>query len=175
MSTLTYNNIYNGCSQSIPSIFKPFLGTTIKSREYLQDYCTTLNSISNSIDVYNLDNLTNKAINDLSSYLNFNYAWDGYKGEKFDLQLIRRGIELIFLIKNFFLNQVDLPDEIVPGPASDGSIDIEISINEKTLLFTLYNDINDILVTMETDNELYEERIKFEISNLEKKFSWLVV
>ena len=157
MSTLTFDEFFTS------SDFNPKLNIT-----------STIHITDNSVSLNVIDKMIHSAHNELLEYLKFDYSWDGYNGMPFDKNLIKMAVELLEVIKTFFYDEISLPEEITPGPASDGSIDIELAINNKILIFTLYCDIKEIQISMETENGITEDIIEFEIKALENKLNWLV-
>ncbi len=102
-------------------------------------YETAVND-DNSSELAQLDRTINETIHQLERYLNFEKGWDGYNGSQFDFETIKRSKQILSVIQKYYASIGSLPDEICPGPASDGSVDIEISHENRHFIFTIYPD-----------------------------------
>jgi len=89
-----------------------------------------------SLTVAEIERLGQLADEELRRYLTFEPAWDGYDGLTFNEQAIDRARQVVQLATVFFVDVKMVPDEITPGPASDGSVDVEFSACGRTLIFT---------------------------------------
>lgn len=78
-----------------------------------------------------------RTINEIERY---EKGWDGYNGSQFDFETIKRVKQILSVIQKYYASIGSLPDEICPGPASDGSVDIEISHENRHFIFTIYPD-----------------------------------
>jgi len=74
----------------------------------------------------------------LSSYADFQPGWDGYYGEPIvpDLiAIIQRKAESV--VREFKARNI-VPDDLSTGPASDGSVDLEVELHGKRIILTFY-------------------------------------
>ena len=78
------------------------------------------------------------ALAELQAYTMFGPGWDGYDGSVFSNEVIRRAQSAVAGIAELLLLHGIAVDEIIPGPASDGSIDVEFLLGHKTLTATFY-------------------------------------
>lgn len=70
----------------------------------------------------------------LASYGELRPAWDGYRGQEFDESTITRARLATELLAAALLKNQTLPREITPGPAPDGSIDVEAIVGSRCLI-----------------------------------------
>ncbi|MBI4677401.1 MAG: hypothetical protein HY748_07440 [Elusimicrobia bacterium] len=120
--------------------------------------------------------MRHRAETDLNRYQQFAFGWDGYFGETFGPILIQSAKQLICAVSDYFIGIDTVPQEILPGPASDGSVDIEISCRGRRIIFTLYPNSDKVNIYKERDEKPVEEYlVPGEDLNLEAELSWLAV
>jgi hypothetical protein len=79
---------------------------------------------------------------ELRGYLTFTEGWDGYRGKTFTATLIEEACQLA---EKFADQMGDKLTDMVPGPASDGSVDVEFRVGERqSLIVTLYDNENPV-------------------------------
>lgn len=93
---------------------------------------------------------------ELERYANFPHGWDGYRGRPFDATLIGEAIALVASAAAAF-SVASAVVEIVPGPASDGTVDVEFIFGARRVLVTFDPDSDnvDVLATESGRNERY--------------------
>jgi len=69
---------------------------------------------------------------ELDSYLRLPAGWDGYRGKIPLKSIVDIAKDITDTIKKYLC-----VDEIIPGCASDGSVDVEINIKEIQVFFIL--------------------------------------
>lgn len=87
-----------------------------------------------------LDDMEVSVLSELDRYGEYTRGWDGYDGEEFTKDIIDRVSSVARFIVSFFRFVDVTPDEIVPGPASDGSVDLEVALGKKHLTLTFSPD-----------------------------------
>lgn len=87
-----------------------------------------------------IEEMAVKAIGELEEYLSLGKGWDGYFGEPFTKDLVRSAQQIVVATADYLEEKSLVPTEITPGPVSDGSIDIEIGLNQTQLVLTLEPD-----------------------------------
>src|SRR5437660_983844 len=116
-----------------------------------RDQCGGASSITSELDVLTLavspgiaeairERIASRAIEELQRYARFRRGWDGYDGRPFPADVITAGIYLIRVANLLCKIGNGQIDAIIPGPAGDGSIDIEFRRGAKTLIVTMYAD-----------------------------------
>lgn len=89
-----------------------------------------------------IEEMAVKAIGELEEYLSLGKGWDGYFGEPFNKDLVRSAQQMVAAAAHYLEEKSLVPTEITPGPGSDGSIDIEIGLNQTQLVLTLEPDLD---------------------------------
>lgn|GEM_PF-2882502 len=119
------------------------------------------------------EELRSEIAKELAAYWRYPRGWDGYSGSEFDAQQIVRVNEVADnLVKCFEWFGV-VPEEIEPGPASDGSIDLECSVGPRCLLLTFRPGSTDVGV-YGRDSEFEQESTEgLKELPLEEWVSWL--
>lgn len=133
----------------------------------------TLEFKEDSTNTAKIEWLAKKAKDELNEYLTFPNGWDGYHGEKFEKDLINEIKNMLYSIELFFKQEKIVPSEITPGPASDGSIDLEICCGRKCLILTLYPNDNVIKIYSEDMQGSREEEFFIKEFDLGSKLLWL--
>ncbi len=165
MSSVAVHNDFSGTVGNIPTVTMD-LTLVEHSKTARENNDSTINA--------ELDEISEKAQEQLDNYLLFPYGWDGYHGERFEGELIKEMKGLLSVITYFFKKERLIPSEITPGPASDASVDLEICYDNKTLILTKYPFEKEITVYSEDDETSQEEVFFFEELDLETKLYWLV-
>ena len=116
-----------------------------------------------------LQHKIDKASSEILSYATFQVGWDLYQGKPFDKSTLNKASEILELIFSTFDNYESCPDEIYPGPASDGSVDIEIEYDGNRLIFTIYPDhVSYYLQDLKETGDIIDEDDMF------SKLKWLI-
>jgi hypothetical protein len=134
----------------------------------------TINFHSESIAAARLEQMKSAAVAELERYARYRRGWDGYSGEPFARKLIDDSIRIIRVAAAFFAEAGVLPTELTTGPASDGSLDIEIRTESKRLILTLYPNSREVYVYREDDGNASEEVRSFSRPLLVEQLLWLV-
>lgn len=129
------------------------------------DYTTTF---------VNLRLIIENVKNQLNEYKSLPLNWDGYDGVMFRNKVVSTASFLVDIIGNFFSEERIIPDEITPCPLNDGSVDIELSLRSKCLIFTIHPNRDEITIYSEDNSNSSEEESDFERIAVEEKFIWLV-
>ncbi len=129
------------------------------------DYTTT---------IVNLKSIIENVKKQLNEYKSFPLNWDGYDGVTFKVEFVNSAIFLLYIIDKFFSEEKMIPDEITPCPLNDGSIDIELGLKSKCLIFTMHPNRNEITIYSEDNSNSNEEESDFERIAVEEKLIWLV-
>jgi len=102
-----------------------------------KDFPVTEDSASDSATIATIDSKIEKARSQLKSYIYLKPGWDGYSGKTFPILMVDSALTLLTSIKKLMGHHQIVPDRVIPGPVSDGTIDIEIKVGGKELLFTI--------------------------------------
>lgn len=119
----------------------------------------TIEYSNDSTRVANIESLRDLAIYELEDYKNLQVGWDGYFGNVFDEDLIEFMQDLTRDLSKMFIEADITPNELTPGPASDGSIDLEIGFDNKQFIVTAYPELNNVSIYI--DDERGEREVSF--------------
>ncbi|OGQ77411.1 MAG: hypothetical protein A2289_25250 [Deltaproteobacteria bacterium RIFOXYA12_FULL_58_15] len=111
---------------------------------------------------------------DLDRYARFPPGWDGYDGVTFDAQLVSVVQRVAKWTADLFRTLDVVPSEMTPGPASDGSLDLEIAYQGKRLILTFYPETDRVGVYCENGADAEEAQTTLDSSGLARWLSWLV-
>lgn len=117
--------------------------------------------------------LKQSVIKELLHYQTFPPGWDGYKGNCFTSKFINEVVEVTQIVFQFFEEKNVSPSEVVPGPGSDGRVDLEINLNDRTLVFTLDPNEDRISVYKKDGDKQDEFYIDNTLGLIEKHLDWL--
>lgn len=134
----------------------------------------TLDFIEDSTIAARIETIILKTKEEISEYLMFPDNWDGYNGKKFVPETAFTAYLLIDIIRGFFIDEGRIPREITPGPLNDGSIDIEINVGDKCVIYTIHPDKELMTSYIEDSNNRHEEECYIDRIVLEAKLIWLV-
>ena len=121
-----------------------------------------------------LDSMTERFNHDLNEYLQFQPRWDGYDSVAFKASTIDRVRTAAQLAVNFFRVVGKQPLKIITGPASDGSVDLEVVAENKTLRLTFDPDSDDVNTYKEDAVSTSETPFPLSWAHLESELRWLV-
>jgi hypothetical protein len=118
-----------------------------------------------------------EAISELDKYSRFASGWDGYSGEPIApaaLDSARQLIEALSQAPPIIAQKVT---EVIPGPAPDGSLDVELRADKRRLIITMYPAANGAgldLRTFRTDGVTSKENSDLELDALVSDIRWLL-
>lgn len=114
-----------------------------------------------------------EVVGELGRYRQYDWRWDGYDAQPFSESVLRRARELSLDIVKRLVTSGTIVDLFTTGPASDGSIDIELRRAGKRLFFTLYpSDQESEIVSSEGGELAHVEPLGAE--TVERRLQWLV-
>lgn len=124
-----------------------------------------------------LNELQKDVLNELQRYLTFDYGWDGHRGERFSPAIIARAQEFvqgaIKLLEKYQATSI----EIAPGPASDGTVDIEIVVANRQfiVIFDSTDEARVYVARLGDKAACFDERsIQLNGVILERYIRWLI-
>lgn len=89
-----------------------------------------------SITRANATSVVSAAVDDLERYSRFLSGWDGYDGEPIAPVAIRMAQVILNALRSG--GAMSILTDIIPGPASDGSLDLELRATQRRLTITIY-------------------------------------
>lgn len=138
-----------------------------------QNDLLTISLSSSSAQEMHFDKILESAKNDLKAYYELPQGWDGYGANPLNRNNIEAIESILSMVAKHFENEKVAPSEITPGPASDGSVDIEIVFGDKTLIFSAHNDGKVLGVYLEDRNTSKEIEAAFDSTSVETQLHWL--
>jgi hypothetical protein len=114
-------------------------------------------------------------ISDLERYSRFAAGWDGYAGDPISPVAITAAEQLTLAVAA--MKGAQRLTDIIPGPAPDGSLDIELRTEKRRLIVTIYpgSAPNDIEIrTFRTDSVTSEEKNDLGADALVADIRWLL-
>jgi hypothetical protein len=134
---------------------------------------STAKPLNASIAIADAERKESEAVLELEAYLNLGEGWDGYSARTFDSRLIRFSQNVVRMIGQHFRSEGITPKELTPGPAGDGSIDIEVAFGTKYMVLTLVPDSNTVGLYMEDAGESREQVQPLTRHLLATQLAWL--
>ena len=133
----------------------------------------TFTERANSAISAELESLFRESQNELMHYLSFGPGWDGYFAERFEPDTINRALQVLDVLESKFRLNGTLPSSLIPGPVSDGSINIELSSAAKSLILTIMPDKSELLCYERDGETTLTDDQPIDWATLGKKLSWL--
>jgi hypothetical protein len=110
---------------------------------------------------------------ELTRYDRYPPRWDGYRAEPFDKGLLREVASILTFSEASFLSAGITPNLLTTGPASDGSLDVEIQVRDRHVVMTLYPREPLIRVHSSHAKDTQEHLVALGTQALEDWLSWL--
>lgn len=85
-------------------------------------------------NVSELHHLLDYCRKELKQYSTLEHDWDSYGGCKISYAAIEGINSLLYGIKFISIANKSLPDKLMPGPCSDGSVDLEVEKDNRLIL-----------------------------------------
>jgi hypothetical protein len=114
------------------------------------------------------------AINEINIYREYELDWDSYGAKPFSDEVIEKSILVVNKIANSFTEMQIEPDQITPGPVSDGRIDIELLDGSNHTIFTVDSEEKTLTVCLLVGDMTHEETVKYDETDLDQWISLFV-
>ena len=138
-----------------------------------QGYFVTNAPSSTSLFEGQIRSVFEGAQREVRRYERYTPRWDGYQAEPFPQMVLERVATILDLSKEAFLDASMLPALVTTGPASDGSIDVELQVADRRIIMTLYADEEHVRLLSFDAGEADEHLEPLRTKTLEKWFTWL--
>lgn len=112
---------------------------------------------------------------ELSRYSSYPPSWDGYRAKAFEPEVLGLASAILRLAQQSFKEAGVVPSMVTTGPASDGSVDIELRAGDRRILFTLYSTDADLQLTWFQADEAHEARAPRRTAAVDAWLDWLRV
>jgi hypothetical protein len=110
---------------------------------------------------------------ELRRYEQYAPCWDGYRAEPFSQDVLGNVASILDYSEGVFLGAGMIPELVTTGPASDGSIDVEIQVGVKRVLMTLYPQEQHLRLSSFDAEGAHESTVPLRTQTLEEWLSWL--
>jgi hypothetical protein len=110
---------------------------------------------------------------ELTRYHSYQAHWDGYQAQPFSHDVLAGANAILNFSVGLFLNAGITPALVTTGPASDGSIDVELRVAEKGVLMTLYPEEGQVRVSRFDAEGAHEDTEPVGEQTVERLFDWL--
>lgn len=132
---------------------------------------------TNAWSVYSLKNerirsAFDNAQRELGRYERYPPRWDGYHAEPFDRGVLQDASNILSFSEKAFLSAGVIPKLVTTGPASDGSIDVEVVVADRRVLMTLYPD-EQLRLTSIQSSDTHEQHAPLGTDALATWLAWL--
>jgi hypothetical protein len=128
---------------------------------------------NHSLAEASIHSLYREAQREVCRYRAYCSRWDGYRAEPFEPGLLEETARILEVSELLSLDAGVRPELVTTGPASDGSIDVEIEALSKRLVLTLYPDEPRIRVTLADAKARHEETVTLGTAALVERLSWV--
>jgi hypothetical protein len=130
-------------------------------------------TINGSGDTAKIESAVMAAFGELKRYEAYGPRWDGYSGEPFDQVVLERAAEILRIVRNVLVKEQFVPSLLTTGPASDGSVDIEIRDSKKKLFYTVYPETMVEITAIREGAAPVRRMLGFENMALARWLDWL--
>lgn len=176
-TAVTYADILDKLNSTTPIYSLGAINCTygnFSATEKMSDAGSAVSRNYNDAQFSYLDFHANRAEEELERYSHFVTGWDGYDGKPFSEKVLQIAEQILVRIKNLYACHGGFPESIDPGPASDGSLDIEFFGCSKKLTYTIDPEGERVeCFAYDFSKNATVDSISSEI-NLEQQFLWLV-
>jgi hypothetical protein len=130
--------------------------------------------IKGSADTAQIDSAYAEALVELNRYADYPARWDGYRAKPFDHGVLARAKAILAITKQELIKEQTVPRLLTTGPASDGSLDIEIREGSRTLFYTIYSEVDIEVVAIIEGTTPAKRKIPFDETALAQWVDWVV-
>lgn len=133
----------------------------------------TVSTQAPTIQRNQLEEMQGLVVAELRRYESFEQGWDGYLSETFSPRAVARSIDIVLTGSSFLRRSGVQRAEIIPGPASDGSIDVEFRSGGKTLIISVGPSGSDFAIYAHLGEWSSSEPASSDFSPVVRWLSWL--
>jgi hypothetical protein len=126
-----------------------------------------------SLGVARVSSMFESAQKELERYRRYSLNWDGYGAAPFDPSLLAEFSDLLCASRDYFLLSSRVPSLVTTGPASDGSLDLEIETDAYRILLTKYPGESQARIGLTTSSDSNEHTVAFRAADLARWFAGL--
>jgi len=130
-------------------------------------------STTYSAQVAALESRFGEAAAELRRYARYADGWDGYRARSFGDHVLGTAKSILAFSQLKLMADSQIPELVTTGPASDGSLDVELRSKSKSLFVTIYPDQPDLRISAILGRDSLEEVRPFESMALATWLDWL--
>jgi hypothetical protein len=130
--------------------------------------------VTGSAETAQIDSTYAETISELNRYAEYPARWDGYRAEPFDPEVLMRARAILRMAKRTLIKEQIIPALMTTGPASDGSVDVEIRESRRTLFYTIYPDVDVEVAAIAEGAAPIKGKIPFNETALAQWLDWVV-
>ncbi len=130
--------------------------------------------VKGSAETAQIDSAYAEAMAELNRYAHYPARWDGYRAEPFKREVLTYARIILWMAKRTLIKEQIVPALMTTGPASDGSLDIEIRESHRTLFYTIYPDVDVEVAAITEGAAPVKGKIPFNETALAQWFDWVV-
>lgn len=129
--------------------------------------------VTGSAETAQIDSAYAETIAELNRYANYPDRWDGYRAKRFDPEVLSRAHTMLRITRRLLIKEQIIPSLLTTGPASDGSVDVEIRQPRRTLFYTINLDDVEVVAIAEGAAPI-KRKIPFDEIALAQWLDWVV-
>lgn len=137
------------------------------------DYAATTTAASTSLLEERIRSAFEGAEHELGRYEKYPPRWDGYRAQQFSREVLNDAAQILRYSEYLFLSTDVQPTLVTTGPASDGSLDVELRVQDKRLLMTLYPNEQKLRVTGFYRDKYDEYLVPLRTASLASLLDWV--
>jgi hypothetical protein len=130
-------------------------------------------TIHDSADTAQIESAIAEALAEIDRYEGYGRRWDGYFAEPFDEVVLEQARRIVLLARDMLIKEQIVPSLLTTGPASDGSLDIEIRRATKTLFYTVYPEADIEISANDQGKQPTRRIVPFESMAMAQWLGWL--
>jgi len=121
-----------------------------------------------------IDSAFMNAAGEIGRYFSYEPRWDGYFAKQFDSNVLIAGLRILDGVRRYLRTEEVVPTLLTTCPASDGSIDVEVRTEHRTLFCTIYSDVDVEVAAIAKSVAPLKGKIPLDETALVEWLDWLV-
>jgi hypothetical protein len=142
---------------------------------FTTNYETALTNVWSGVSLgeQRISSAFENAHRELARYRSYVSRWDGYRAEPFMPDVLDDASKILSFSQAAFLESGVVPTLICTGPASDGSVDVEMQVGERRVLMTVYPNDTYLHLACFNADESREDLAPLRTEVVEQWLDWL--
>src|SRR4051812_14329956 len=114
-----------------------------------------------------------EAERELGRYASYSFNWDGYRATPFNSDVLQDAATVLHFSRERMLSEGIVPTLVTTGPASDGSVDVELEVGPRRILMTLYPNDEGLRLSKFDQDHTSEALTPHRAEALGQQLAWL--